>query len=225
MDDSKLATDIESREFWAGLIPLQLAVKRGLDFALAIPTLIVLSPVFGLIALLIKIESGGSIFHNEERLGRRGRRFLCIKFRTMIPENDVVLEGYLQSNPDAAREWKQFRKLRGHDPRVTRVGRFLRRFSIDEMPQVINIIKGDMSVVGPRPFLPRELPDIGSAAEVILSFKPGMAGMWVASGRNGLPFSDRIKLEQYYVIHWSLWLDFVLLLKTLRILVTDKNAV
>lgn len=198
--------------------------KRAIDLLLGIPTLIVFLPFFALIVILIKINSKGPVFHREERLGRGGRRFFCLKFRTMVLEGDRLLTGYLKSNPHAASEWKEFRKLRGHDPRVTRVGRFLRKFSIDEMPQLLNIIKGDMSVVGPRPFLPRELSDIGSAGKIILSVKPGMAGLWVASGRNGLPFSDRVKLEEHYVHHWSPWMDLKVLVKCVKVLFTGAGA-
>jgi lipopolysaccharide/colanic/teichoic acid biosynthesis glycosyltransferase len=224
MNKDVFALDLEVASYLRRANVLQESLKRIIDLSLAIPALIALLPAFAVIVFFIKRESQGPAFHREKRVGRWGRHFTCLKFRTMIVNGDSVLAEYLQSNPEAAKEWEEFRKLRGHDPRVTRVGRFLRRFSIDEMPQVLNIIRGEMSVIGPRPFLPKELSDVGTAGKVILSVKPGMAGMWIASGRNGLSFAERVKLEEYYVTHWGLAIDLEIFAKCLRALFTGAGA-
>ena len=121
-------------------------------------------------------------------------------------------------------EWKKYQKIKKDDPRVTRVGKFIRKFSLDELPQLINILKGDMNLVGPRPYMPREKEDIGRSFPIISRVKPGMTGLWQVRGRNVLSFKDRLVLDEFYIRNWSLWLDIVILFKTVKVLITQEGA-
>ncbi len=199
-------------------------VKRSFDIAISLLLLPFLLPVIGIIALLVRRDSRGPAFIVQERLGRWDTVFRCVKFRTMFRNADSILEKHLAENPSARREWKKFKKLRGDDPRVTRIGRFLRKTSLDEIPQIFNVLKGEMSLTGPRPYLPREKSEMGRFTDVILLTTPGITGLWQISGRNELSFAERIKLDTWYVQNWSLWLDFIILFKTAEILVTRKGA-
>lgn len=198
-------------------------LKRILDLVIAIPGLLLPLPFCGVIALLIKLDSPGPVFYLQERLGKGGRLFKCIKFRTMYVENDSILQNRLENDPGYKEEWSKYRKLQ-NDPRVTRIGRVLRKSTLDELPQFFNVIKGDMSIVGPRPYLPTELPDMGLLADIILSVRPGMAGIWIAKGRNELTFQQRVELEADYVLNWSLWNDCILFLQSFRAVLLMKGA-
>ena len=142
----------------------------------------------------------------------------------MYVDGDLRLNKYLKENLQAKNEWKKYLKIKKNDPRVTRVGKFIRKYSLDELPQFINIIKGDMSLVGPRPYMPRETEKIGKSYEIISRVKPGITGLWQVRGRNILPFKERILLDEYYIRNWSLWLDIVILIKTMRVLITREGA-
>ena len=146
------------------------------------------------------------------------------KFRTMYRDGDSRLEAFLEEHPERLEEWETYRKLRGNDPRVTRVGVRLRRWSLDELPQLWHVWKGDMSLVGPRPYLPREESDLLQANRVIFRVRPGLTGLWQVRGRNALSFADRIRLDQFYVRNWSLGLDLVLLLRTLGVVLRGGGA-
>ncbi len=198
--------------------------KRIFDIFLSIVMLPVLLPVIGIISLLIKIDSPGKVFFIQDRLGKNGKIFKCIKFRSMYENSDEILQDYLNKNPEAKKEWEKYKKLKGYDPRVTRVGKFLRKTSLDELPQIFNVLKGDMSLVGPRPYLPREIDDMGDYADVILMTLPGITGLWQVSGRNELEFEDRLKLDTWYVLNWSLWLDIVILFKTIKVVLKREGA-
>ena len=198
-------------------------VKRALDLIIAIPCFVLLLPFFGVIALLIKVDSRGPTFFVHERLGAKGKPFKCVKFRSMYVDSDNVLRQHLHGNPVLDEEWATYKKLQ-NDPRVTRVGRILRRLTIDELPQILNIIKGEMSIIGPRPYLPRELPGMGPYSEVILCMRPGMAGIWVAQGRNELTFQERISLEANYVSNWSFQLDCVLFIQSVKAVLSRRGA-
>ncbi len=187
----------------------QVPAKRLLDLAVAVPAFLLLLPFFGLIALLIKLDSPGPVFHVQQRLGRGKRLFPCLKFRTMHVDGDDLLTGYLDSHPAQREEWLTYKKLKD-DPRVTWVGRYLRKMTLDEAPQVLNVICGQMSIVGPRPYLPRELADIPRDRQIVFAVRPGMAGIWVVKGRNDLTFRERVALEASYVANWSLWRDCAL---------------
>ncbi len=186
--------------------------------------LLFLSPLFLIAGVLITAESKGGVFFKHQRLAKGGGRFLCYKFRTMYRDGDSMLHEYLKKNPDARREWEEYKKLRGYDPRVTRVGKWLRRWSLDELPQLINVVKGEMSLVGPRPYLPREWDEMGRYRDTILSVPPGITGPWQVGGRNELPFQRRLEIEAEYVNSWSLRKDVSLLLKTPWVVITRKGA-
>ncbi len=199
------------------------AIKRSLDIfliVLASPFLIIL---FGLIAIIIRLESPGSILYKQVRLGKGGRTFLIWKFRTMVKNADEVLEQYLEMHPELADEWEETHKLRD-DPRVTGVGKILRRFSLDEYPQFWNVLKGEMSLVGPRPIVDDEIKYYGSACYVCARVKPGLSGLWQVSGRNDIKYEQRVKLDLYYVHNWSIWLDVYILAKTVKVVINGKGA-
>jgi undecaprenyl-phosphate galactose phosphotransferase len=139
-------------------------------------------------------------------------------------DSEKRLEKYLQDNPAAQEEWERFKKVRNSDPRVTRAGRILRKYSLDELPQLFNVLQGKMSLVGPRPYIPEELKGEDSFMMLLGRVRPGLTGLWQTSGRSELPFEERISLDKYYVHNWSLWFDIVILLKSIRILVMRKGA-
>jgi len=197
--------------------------KRGFDLILAAAIAIVALPVCLVLGLLVKLDSEGPALFVQERLGYRGGRFRCIKFRTMNIDGEETLAQYLECNPHAADEWRKYAKLRKHDPRLTHLGRFLRRWSLDEFPQLINVLKGEMSLVGPRPYLPQERERIGDDLQTILSARPGMTGFWQVSGRNHLTIADRVQLEAWYVRNWTFWLDCIVLAKTFRTVLFPEN--
>ena len=204
--------------------PLNRLIKRLFDLFAGTVIFILSSPILLAAAIAIKLNSKGSVFYIQERIGQGGSRFSVYKFRTMYNNADQIMENHLASNEEASREWEVFKKLRTFDPRVTKVGRFLRRFSLDELAQLINVLKGEMSLVGPRPYMPSEEYLLGSYAKDIYVTKPGLTGLWQVSGRNNLNFDSRISLDSWYVKNWSLWLDLVLLLKTLRVVIKTDGA-
>jgi len=142
----------------------------------------------------------------------------------MYKDGDAKLQDYLDQHPEAKKEWEEFKKLKGFDPRVTKIGKFLRKTSLDELPQLINVIKGEMSLVGPRPYLPREREDMEDYFSTITVAKPGITGLWQVSGRNELTFKERLILDAWYVQNWSLWLDIVILFKTVKVLIKGEGA-
>ncbi|EDP75586.1 undecaprenyl-phosphate galactose phosphotransferase WbaP [Hydrogenivirga sp. 128-5-R1-1] len=199
-------------------------LKRSFDLLLSLFMLPFLLPIMGFIALLIKLDSPGSILFVQERLGRNGKVFRCYKFRTMYENSDELLKGFLENNPELKTEWNRYKKLKGYDPRVTKIGKFLRKTSLDELPQIFNVLKGEMSLVGPRPYLPREREDMEGYIDTILMTRPGITGLWQISGRNKLTFKDRLKLDTWYVLNWSLWLDVVILFKTIKVVFKREGA-
>jgi undecaprenyl-phosphate galactose phosphotransferase len=209
---------------WNLAKPWNLLVKRLFDLGVASAVGLLLAPVLIATAIAIRVDSPGPIFFVQERLGRGRRRFACIKFRTMYADNEARLRLHLADNHGASAEWEEFAKLKSVDPRVTRVGRFLRRSSLDELPQLINVMRREMSLVGPRPYLPSETERMGDLAETILKAPPGVTGLWQVSGRNNLPFEQRVRLDEYYVRNWSLWLDVEVLMKTVRAVLRGDGA-
>jgi Undecaprenyl-phosphate galactose phosphotransferase WbaP len=198
-------------------------LKRILDLIMGMAIALFAFPLGVLLAVFIRTDSEGPALFAQERLGRRGANFPCLKFRTMHVKSDEMLVQYLQDNPKAADEWQKYAKLRDFDPRVTRLGRFLRQTSLDELPQLWNVLKGDMSLVGPRPYLPRESARIGVELPTILSARPGMTGLWQVSGRNQMTFEDRVRIEAWYLRNWSIWLDCIILAKTVKIVLLPRN--
>lgn len=197
--------------------------KRLFDLLLSGLGLALLSPLFALLAVLIRFDSPGPVFYLQKRLGRGGKTIHMLKFRTMHVHADAVLERYLQENEAARRQWHEFQKLQP-DPRITRVGRLLRRFSIDELPQLWNVFAGEMSLVGPRPILPGQKALYGEAFHDYARVVPGMTGLWQISGRNRLPFSRRVELDMHYVQNWSIWLDFYILVRTVWVVLRCEGA-
>ncbi len=170
-------------------------------------------PLFVLIALAVKLSSRGPVFHVSERLGQFGIPFRIYKFRTMHPGADAALELILEENPDHRKQWQSSAKL-SYDPRVTPFGRFLRRSSLDELPQLYNILKGDMVWVGPRPILQQETLRYGKSCGILHSVKPGLTGLWQVSGRSKLSYPQRVQLDLDYIARQNPWLDLKILLKT-----------
>ena len=203
--------------------PIGGKAKRCFDVVFASVALIALSPLFLLIAMLIKASDGGSILYRHRRVGWHMRSFDCLKFRTMVQNGDHVFRLHLQAFPEAAQEWHEARKLKD-DPRITTVGKVLRELSLDELPQLINIIRGDMSVVGPRPVVLDELRLYGPHADSYLEARPGLTGAWQVSGRNDVSYAVRATLDRTYVEKWSLASDVVIILKTIPAVISAKGS-
>jgi undecaprenyl-phosphate galactose phosphotransferase len=199
-------------------------LKRAADLLLGTALTLLAFPLFLILTVLIKIDSEGPALFVQERLGYRGGNFRCLKFRTMHMSSDKKLARYFEGNPNAAEEWRRYAKLRNYDPRVTRLGRFLRKWSLDELPQLLNVLKGEMSLVGPRPYLPDERERIGVELSTILSARPGITGFWQVSGRNQLTFDNRVQVEAWYVRNWTVWLDCIVLAKTFRPVLFPENG-
>jgi Undecaprenyl-phosphate galactose phosphotransferase WbaP len=198
-------------------------VKRAFDLAVAIAALCVSLPLLLAIMPVMKLTSRGPIFFGHTRIGRHGRRFKAWKFRTMHPNGDAILREYLQRVVAAQEEWARDRKLR-KDPRVTRFGALLRKLSLDELPQIWNVLRGDMSIVGPRPIVESEVKLYGDVFRQYTSVKPGITGLWQVSGRTNLSYDDRVLLDQFYIRHWSPWLDVYILAKTVVSLLKRDGA-
>jgi Undecaprenyl-phosphate galactose phosphotransferase WbaP len=205
------------------LSPWTLRAKRMFDLLASVLGGVLVLPLVLFIALLVYAESGRPVFYTDWRLGKDGRPFPCKKFRTMAPGAEEILRLVLAEDAGLREEYARYHKLRA-DPRVTRVGRFLRRTSLDELPQVWNVLRGEMSLVGPRPYLPRESDEIGEAKGEILRVPPGITGPWQVSGRSHASFAERVEMDVYYVHDWSVWLDIVLLARTVRAVFVDKGA-
>jgi exopolysaccharide production protein ExoY len=188
--------------------------KRAIDLVIAAAALLVMAPLLALVALGVRLLLGGPILYTQRRIGLGGRSFPCYKFRTMVLDADAVLRRHLEDDPEAAREWQATQKLK-NDPRVTPFGHLLRKSSIDELPQLFNVLRGDMSCIGPRPVLASELERYSAHASEYQSARPGLTGLWQVSGRNRLSYSDRVALDRFYVRRWSLGLDLMILLRTI----------
>ena len=198
-------------------------LKRLFDIVCCLAGLTIVLPLCVVIGVLIKLDSPGSVFYTHRRIGQNGREFSCCKFRSMYSNSEEILQNYLSLNDEAKKEWEKFAKLKD-DPRVTRIGAFLRHYSLDELPQVFNVIKGDMSLVGPRPYLPREKESMGKYRDIITVTVPGITGLWQTSGRNELSFKERLRMDAWYVRNWSVWMDVIFLLKTFSVVVRGKGA-
>jgi undecaprenyl-phosphate galactose phosphotransferase len=199
-------------------------IKRTFDIVFSVLFLPVLLFIIGIIGIAIRLDSPGSLFLIQDRLGKDGKIFKCIKFRTMYMNCEEIFGKYLKGNNEAAEEWIKYRKLREYDPRVTKAGLFLRKTSLDELPQIFNVLTGRMSLFGPRPYLPSEEADMKDYRDLILLTQPGITGLWQVSGRNELAFEDRLKLDAWYVLNWSLWLDIVILFKTIKVVLCREGA-
>jgi Undecaprenyl-phosphate galactose phosphotransferase WbaP len=197
-------------------------IKRAFDLAAACAALLFLGPLMVVIAMLVR-RDGGDALYAHSRIGLAGRRFYCLKFRTMVSDADRVLEAHLAANPEAAEEWGRDRKLRD-DPRLTGLGRFLRKSSIDELPQLINVLKGEMSLVGPRPIVESEQAFYGDELAFYLQVRPGITGLWQVSGRSNVCYARRVALDGWYVRNWSLWQDIAILCGTVPAVLRREGA-
>jgi exopolysaccharide production protein ExoY len=198
-------------------------LKRSLDIVVSISAIIFLSPLLAMVALAVKLSDGGPAFYAHSRVGYGGRTFGCLKFRTMCIDAEDRLQEYLQANSEAAMEWENTQKLK-HDPRVTAIGRALRKTSIDELPQLFNILRGDMSLVGPRPVVTDELHKYGSHTSNYFIMRPGLTGLWQVSGRNDTTYDERVQLDVSYSIHWSFWNDLKIIFRTLPVLYYGQGS-
>ena len=205
------------------LLPHLRAAKRAMDVVLSVIALTIGLPLLLSIAALVKLSSPGSILYGHKRIGRHGRRFTAWKFRTMYRGADALLREHLERNPSARLEWERDQKLR-HDPRVTPFGRVLRILSLDELPQTWNVLRGDMSVVGPRPIVDEEVAKYGESFPLYTAVKPGITGLWQVSGRTDVGYDMRVRLDGFYVRHWSPWLDAYVLVRTVAALLCRKGA-
>ncbi|GAB4501669.1 MAG: sugar transferase [Anaerolineales bacterium] len=205
------------------LTPPSAWFKRGIDIALSLTLGILALPLLLLSAILIKIEAPGPIFYRQKRLGKDRRVISIYKLRTMRENAEDALAAYLAENPAARQEWEHSQKLK-HDPRITKVGVWLRKLSIDELPQLWNVLKGDMSIVGPRPILLEQADLYGEALRIYTRVRPGLTGFWQVSGRNRTSFSQRANFDVYYVRNWSIWLDIYILLRTVWVVLSRDGA-
>ncbi len=203
--------------------PAPRLIKRLFDLFAASLLVLALSPLLCFIAWRIHNEDRGPVFFRQMREGRSGRSFSCLKFRSMTVDAEAQLQEYLRAHPEQAQEYERNFKLR-NDPRVTRIGRFLRRTSLDELPQLFNVLRGEMSLVGPRPLLARELDRYGDALGLYRMVRPGITGLWQVSGRSETTFQERANLDAWYVKNWALWYDIVILLRTVKVVFRREGA-
>jgi exopolysaccharide production protein ExoY len=197
--------------------------KRWFDVAAALTAILLLLPLFCLMALAIKLWDRGPVFYRHRRVGLSGVGFDCLKFRSMVVNADEVLARHLAANSEAAREWEETHKLK-RDPRITPLGIGMRRTSVDELPQLLNILKGEMSFVGPRPIVTAEVPKYGTVIDHYLRTRPGLTGPWQVSGRNDVDYATRVALDRGYVENWSFWRDLAIIAKTARVVVTARGC-
>ncbi|MCD6382379.1 MAG: sugar transferase [Candidatus Hydrothermae bacterium] len=206
---------LEGRIGWQG--------KEIFDKIFAVFFIILTLPLFLVIAALVKLTSRGPVFYKQERLGYRGKPFRILKFRTMVVDAEKVLKDYLKRNPQLREEYEKYFKLK-KDPRITPLGRILRKTSLDELPQLFNILLGNMSVVGPRPIIQEEVAKYGENAEKLFSVKPGLTGLWQVSGRADLTYDERVKLDMEYIERQSFFLDLFIILKTVPVIFRGHGA-
>lgn len=204
-------------------VPVGGLLKRSADFIGALLLLIFFFPLIGFLALAVRLAGPGSVIFSHERVGFGGRSFRCYKFRSMVPDAEAALARYLADNPAARREWDASRKL-ADDPRITPIGRFLRVTSLDELPQLFNVLKGEMSLVGPRPIVADEAQYYGEHYADYLSARPGMTGLWQVSGRSDVSYAQRVDLDARYVAGWSFLEDVAILFKTLKVVVARDGS-
>jgi exopolysaccharide production protein ExoY len=203
--------------------PLGGVAKRTSDLVFALCALVLFIPLLGLVSAVIAVFDGTPVLYRHPRVGYGRRTFLCLKFRTMIPDGDEILKRHLQSSQSAAREWAKTRKLK-NDPRVTLAGGVLRKFSLDELPQLINVLRGEMSVVGPRPIVADEVAMYGSDARYYFMARPGLTGPWQVGGRSDERYEDRVALDRAYIENWSLWKDMVIIIRTVPAMLRAKGS-
>lgn len=230
--DARLSTSMQVRDL-GGILGFSIThnltwksnlfIKRLVDIFLIIVSLPITVPVMAIIAMLVKLTSKGNVFYAHKRSGRNGKPLYCLKFRSMYSNSAEMLKEILATDPERRAQWEAERKFID-DPRITPFGRILRKTSLDELPQLFNILKGEMSFVGPRPVTEEELLMYGKAAKFVFSVTPGLSGMWQISGRSDTGYEERINLDSYYIQNWSIWLDLWIIIKTVGVVLNTKGA-
>ena len=200
-------------------------IKNGFDILFSLLVIIFGFPVFLLISILIKFSSRGPIFYYHKRIGKNFKTFYCIKFRTMHPESDDILANLLDKNELIKNEYEKTHKIK-NDPRITRIGKFLRKTSLDELPQFLNVLKLEMSIIGPRPIVSQEIIKYENSISKVISIRPGITGLWQVSGRNNLSYKKRVYLDCLYVEQFNLLMDLRIIIRTLGVLIfpMDRGA-
>lgn len=198
-------------------------LKRIVDICLALIAIVILSPILVLCVLAVGLTSPGPILFRHRRVGFQGRHFDCLKFTSMVPDGDKRLDAYLTANPEAMKEWKAKRKLR-NDPRITPIGSVLRKTSLDELPQLLNVLKGDMSMVGPRPVIDAELDRYSERRNAYLACRPGITGLWQVKGRSSTTYRKRVACDTHYAKNWSFAMDAKIIARTLQVLLESENS-
>lgn len=206
--------------------PMGKFMKRSMDILVSLIAMTILLPIMLIIATCLKLEGqGGSALYGGYRIGKNGKKFRCWKFRSMEPNSDHLLDALLENDPRARADWEEFRKLKQPDPRVTTLtAKIIRKTSLDELPQLWNVLKGDMSLVGPRPIIEEEVELFGDSIDQYMRVRPGITGLWQVSGRSDASFERRVYWDSWYVRNWSLWGDVVILIKTLRVVCCGSGA-
>jgi len=200
-----------------------LIIKRSLDLIGSLLLILFLSPLLIAISVSIYIESSGPIFFQQERLGKNGECFKAIKFRTMVINAEEKLESILENDLEARQEYQRYHKL-SHDPRITKIGYLLRKYSLDELAQLWNVLRGEMSLIGPRAYMPSEADEIGDYLDIILRIRPGMTGWWQVMGRQNTTFSQRLRMDEYYISNWSLWMDLYIVYRTIWVVLSGTGT-
>jgi exopolysaccharide production protein ExoY len=198
-------------------------VKRLVDLTIASVGVLILLPVLALLSICIKLSDGGPILFGHTRIGFGQRPFVCWKFRSMVCGGEALFEAFGKANPSAAQEWQANQKCR-NDPRVTALGHILRATSLDELPQLFNVLNGTMSLVGPRPIVASEAARYGAHFELYACCRPGITGLWQVSGRSDTSYPERVALDVRYITRWSMWTDFLIMLKTLTVVLARRGS-
>jgi exopolysaccharide production protein ExoY len=199
-------------------------LKRAFDLASVVVILALFGWLMIIIAVAVRMSGGNKVIYGHTRVGRGGREFQCLKFRSMVSNADEVLKSLLETDPDARAQWDKDFKLK-NDPRITRIGRFIRKTSLDELPQLWNVVKGEMSIVGPRPVVQAEFEQYYEGArQHYLSVAPGLTGLWQVSGRNDLDYGQRVQLDKTYVDTWNVLTDFIIVARTVKVMVIRRGA-
>jgi exopolysaccharide production protein ExoY len=215
---------IEGAQRRIGLSPAGFVLKRAFDLVSVVALFALFGWLMLLIALLVRMSGGRKVIYGHTRVGRDGKLFQCLKFRSMVLNSDEVLRNLLETDPDARAQWERDFKLKD-DPRITRIGRFIRKTSLDELPQLWNVLRGEMSMVGPRPVVQAELEQYyGDVKQHYLSVPPGLTGLWQVSGRNDLDYAQRVALDKSYVENSSVLYDLTIMVRTLKVMVASRGA-
>lgn len=197
--------------------------KRTMDLLLTLAGSVVVVPICLLIALAIKLDSKGPVLYSQERIGKDGKPFQALKFRSMVTDADSILDECLSNNPDARAQWETHQKIK-NDPRITHIGKLLRKLSLDELPQLVNVLRGEMSLVGPRPCMPDQISRYGWVWSLYKRVRPGITGQWQVSGRNETSYKERAAMDAYYIRNWSIWLDIHILARTISVVLRRDGA-